>query len=411
MHLVFEIASKFLFGKKTKGIINVISTISIIGVGVGTTALLIVLSVFNGLHGLIGDLFGSFDPEIKVMLNEGKFFSTDSANIQKLNQISAIDYVVPVIEDNALLKYKNRQVTGVIMGVDSNYVKVSQLDSIIYEGKFQLRDKNAYTGVIGYVLADQLNIHTNFVTPLMIYVPERNKKINFMRPNEAFKSHYIQPKGIFLVKQMDYDSQYLLIDIDLARKLLQYKSNEVTSLSISLKNGSSVSDAQKQIKNILGPHFKVLNRQEQHANFYKMMRIEKIMAYLILCFILVIATFNLIGTMSMLIFDKKEHIQTLKAIGANQQMVTRIFLIEGWLISLIGVFSGLILGVVLVLVQEHLGVIQFSGSGNFVVDAYPVALEISDVFISLITVLSIGFIATLYPVKVIVKRYFNHIEN
>ncbi len=410
MKLVFEIAYKFLFGKKSKGIINVISTISIIGVGVGTTALLIVLSVFNGLHGLIGDLFGSFDPDIKITLNEGKFFSTDSACIQQLHEIDAIDYIVPVIEDNALLKYKNRQVTGIIMGVDSNYVKVSRLDSIIYQGEFKLRDKGSYTGVIGYVLADQLNVRTNFVTPLMIYVPERNKKINFMRPNEAFKSHYIQPKGIFLVKQMEYDSQYLLIDIDLARKLLQYKSHEVTSLSIALKAGSSVSDTQKKIKATLGSPFKVLNRQEQHANFYKMMRIEKIMAYLILCFILVIATFNLIGTMSMLIFDKKEHIRTLKAIGANKQMVTRIFLIEGWLISLIGVFAGLVFGVILVLIQEHLGVIKFAGSGNFVVDAYPVILEMSDVFITMATVVCIGFLATLYPVKVIVKQYFNSNE-
>ncbi|WP_282037553.1 ABC transporter permease [Saccharicrinis aurantiacus] len=406
MKLSFEIALKFLFGKKSKGIINVISTISIIGVSVGTIALLMVLSVFNGLHGLIGNLYGSFDSDIKITLNEGKYFSTDSLNLDAINQLEEVTYIAPVIEDNALLKYKDRQVTGIIMGVDSNFVRVSKLDSIIYNGKFELKSKDGYGGVIGYVLADQLNVRTSFLTPLMIYVPDRNKKINLARPNEAFKSHYIHPKGVFLVKQMEYDSKYLIIDIDLARRLLKYSNSEVTSLSISLNPSYNISSAQRRIESILGSSFNVQNRQEQHASFYKMMRIEKIMAYLILCFILIIATFNLIGTMSMLIFDKKESITTLKSMGANQKLVTRIFLLEGWLISLIGVISGLVVGVVLILIQEYFGVIHFSGGGNFVVDAYPVKLEILDIFTTLATVTTIGFLATLYPVKVIVKRYF-----
>ncbi len=407
MKLIIEIALKFLFGKKTKGIINVISTISIIGVSVGTIALLVILSVFNGLHGLIGNLYGSFDPAIKVTAVEGKFFSTDSLKIKDIEELEGVIKVSPVIEDNALLKYNNRQVTAMVMGVDSTFTDVTQLDSIIVEGKFNLRDKQGFGGAIGYVLADQLNVRVAFLTPLLIYVPQRNKKINLTRPNEAFNTHYIHPKGIFLVKQMEYDSKYLLVDIDLVRKLFVYKDSEVTSLAIGLKEGSNTAQIQQKIESILGSGLKVENRHQQHASFYKMMRVERIMAYLILCFILIIATFNLIGTMSMLIFDKKEGIQILKSIGANKRMVTRIFLVEGWLISLIGVIAGLFIGIVLVLLQQHFGLIKFSGGNNFVVDAYPVALELPDIFYSLITVTTIGFFAALYPVKIIVERYFN----
>ncbi|MCW3788725.1 ABC transporter permease [Plebeiibacterium sediminum] len=407
MKLIIEIALKFLFGKKSKGIINVISTISIIGVSVGTIALLVILSVFNGLHGLIGSLYGSFDPDIKVTAVEGKFFSTDSLKIKEIKELDGVIKVSPVIEDNALLKYNNRQVTAMVMGVDSTFREVTQLDSIIVEGKFNLRDKQGFGGAIGYVLADQLNVRVAFLTPLLIYVPQRNKRINLNRPNEAFNTHYIHPKGIFLVKQMEYDSKYLLVDIDLVRKLFVYKDTEVTSLAIGLKEGSDSANIQEKIQGILGSGLKVENRHQQHASFYKMMRVERIMAYLILCFILIIATFNLIGTMSMLIFDKKEGIKILKSIGANKKMVTRIFLVEGWLISLIGVVAGLLIGIVLVLLQQHFGLIKFSGGNNFVVDAYPVALEIPDIFYSLITVTTIGFFAALYPVKIIVGKYFN----
>ncbi len=407
MKLIIEIALKFLFGKKSKGIINIISTISIIGVSVGTIALLVILSVFNGLHGLIGSLYGSFDPDIKITAVEGKFFSTDSLNIDALKNTDGVLTISPVIEDNALLKYNNRQVTAVVMGVDTSFSEVSQLDSIIVEGKFNLRDKQGYGGAIGYVLADQLNVRVSFLTPLLIYVPQRDKKINLMRPNEAFNTHYIHPKGIFLVKQMEYDSKYLLVDIGLVRKLFTYKDSEVTSLAIGLDSNKSTASIQEKIQAIIGTDYKVENRHQQHASFYKMMKIEKIMAYLILCFILIIAAFNLIGTMSMLIFDKKDGIKILKSIGADKKTITRVFLVEGWLISFIGVIIGLFLGTILVLIQQHFGIIKFAGGSNFVVDAYPVTLKLTDVFYSLLTVTTIGFFAALYPVKIIVGKYFD----
>ena len=407
MKLILQIALKFLFGKKTKGIINTISTISIVGVGVGSLALLIVLSVFNGLHGLIGSLYGSFDPDFKVIATEGKFFSIDSLNIQEICDIEDVLQISPVVQDNALLKYNQRRVTGIVMGVDTTFSQVSLLDSIIVDGKFNIKDDFGYGGAIGFELADQLNVRPTFMTPLAIYVPQRNKKISLSRPDEAFNTHYVHPKGIFMVKQKEYDSQYLIIDIELARRLFEYKPSEVSYLAIGLKPNASVEGVQQKIEEIVGKAYHVKNRQQQHASFYKMMGVEKLMSYLILCFILIIATFNLIGTMSMLIFDKKEGIKTLKSIGADKKMITRIFLVEGWLISLIGVVSGVALGIILVLAQEHLGLIKFAGGGNFVVDAYPVKLLLSDIVITIVTVSTIGFLATLYPVKVIVRNYYD----
>ena len=410
MKLIFQIALKFLFGKKSKGIINVISTISIVGVGVGSLALLAVLSVFNGLHGLIGSFYGSFDPDIKIEAVEGKFFSTDSLDVQAIKKLDGVLQVSPVVEDNALLKYNQRQVTGMVMGVDSTFSEVSQLDSIIVEGKFNMKDKHGYGGAIGYALASRLNVRPTFLTPLVIYAPKRNKKINPMMPSEAFNTHYIHPKGVFMVKQMQYDSKYLVIDIALARELFRYKDSETNSLAVALRPGSSLDQVQNQIRKITGDNYSVKNLHQQHASFYKMMGVEKLMSYLILCFILIIAIFNLIGTMSMLIFDKKEGIRILKSMGADKTFITRVFLLEGWLISLIGVFSGVALCIILLLAQQHLGIIKFAGGGSFVVDAYPVKLLFSDVIVTLITVSSIGFLATLYPVKVIVAKYFNEIN-
>ncbi len=406
MKLTLHIALKFLFGKKSKGIINVISTISIVGVGVGSVALLVVLSVFNGLQGLIGDFYGSFDPDIRIEAVDGKYFSMDSLDMEAIRKIDEIACISPLIEDNALLKYNKRQEPAIVMGVDSTFTQVSHIDTIMTDGKFNLKDKHGFGGAIGYVLADKLNVRLTFLTALVIYVPQKDKKINLMRPTEAFNSHYIHPKGIFLVKQQEYDSR-LLVDIDLIRRLFNYKKDEVSALAISLKPGASISKVQEVIRNIVGGSFSVKNQQEQHEGFHKMLQIEKIMAYLILSFILVIAAFNLIGTMSMLIFDKKEGIKILKSLGADQKMVTRVFLLEGWLISLIGVFAGVSVGIILVLVQQHFGIIKFAGGGSFVVKAYPIALHLGDILATIVTVITIGFLATLYPVKVIVKKYFN----
>ena len=410
MKLAFNIALRYLFAKKSQNIINVISMISVVGILTGSAALIVVLSVFNGLHGFIGSLYSSFDPDIRISAVKGKVFSLDSVDLEKIKNIPGIASYSEILEDNALLKFGKRQMPGTIIGVDDNYHKVTGIDTIMYDGTFRTRYKNENQGVLGYVLADQLSVRLNFVTPLSMYAPRRTGRINMANPQNAFRTEYISPVGIFMVKQIEYDSQYLIINIEQARRLFEYDSTVVSSLILKLKNYNLASDIKKQLKAILGNGFKIADRQEQHAAFYKMMQLEKLMAFLILSFILLIAAFNIIGTLSMLIFEKKESIFTFRSMGATKRLITRIFLFEGWMISLVGVAAGLVIGIVLVLVQQNYGLLKFQGGGSFIVDAYPVALDWTDVVVVLVTVSTIGLLGAWYPVRVIVDKYYNSKE-
>jgi ABC-type lipoprotein release transport system permease subunit len=384
--------------------------ISVIGILTGSAALIVVLSVFNGLHGFIGSLYSSFDPDIKVSTVKGKVFSLDSVDVDKIKNIPGIASYSEILEDNALLKFGKRQMPGTIIGVDDNYHKVTGIDTIMYDGNFRTKYKNENQGVLGYVLADQLSVRLNFVTPLSMYAPRRTGRINMANPQNAFRTEYISPVGIFMVKQIEYDSQYLIINIAQARRLFEYDSTVVSSLILKLKDYNRAGDIKKQLNAILGNGFKIADRQEQHAAFYKMMQLEKLMAFLILSFILLIAAFNIIGTLSMLIFEKKESIFTFRSMGATKRMITRIFLFEGWMISLVGVAAGLVMGIVLVLIQQNYGLLKFQGGGSFIVDAYPVALDWTDVIVVLVTVSTIGLLGAWYPVRVIVDKYYNSKE-
>ncbi len=410
MKLPFNIALRYLFARKSQNIINVISMISVVGILTGSAALIVVLSVFNGLNGFIGDLYSSFDPDIKINAEKGKVFSVDSVDLEKIKDIPGVVAYSEILEDNALLKFGKRQMPGTIIGVDDNYSKVCGIDTIMHAGVFRTKHKKENLGVLGYILADQLSVRLNFVTPLSIYVPRRTKKINLANPQNAFRTEYISPAGIFMVKQIEYDSQYLIINIEQARRLFEYNNSIVSSLIIKIKDYDRVSDVKKDIRKILGPGYLIADRQEQHASFYKMMQLEKLMAFLILSFILLIAAFNIIGTLSMLIYEKKESIFTFRSMGATKRMITRIFLFEGWMISLVGVVAGLILGIALVLIQQHFGFLKFQGGGSFIVDAYPVKLEWTDVLITLVTVSSIGLLGAWYPVRVIIDKYYNSKE-
>lgn len=409
MKLAFDIARRYLIAKKSQNIINVISMISVMGVVTGSMALLVVLSVFNGLHDFIGNLYGAFDPDLKVVPATGKVMSLDSLNKAALENVEGVLNITELLEDQALLKFDKRQMPGVILGVDSVFNKVCGVDSIIIDGSFSLQEKGENRGVLGSILADQMAIRLNFVSPLVIYVPKRTSAINMMSPQNAFQTEYLQPTGVFEVKQQEYDGKYVLVNIQQARRLFEYKEDVVSALGISVDPAYSLSKVQDQIQEITGSHTLVLDKEQQHESFYKMMKVEKLMAFLILSFILVIAAFNIIGTLSMLIFEKKESIFTLKNMGADKQLITRIFLIEGWLISLMGVFVGLMLGVVLVVIQQQFGLVRFQGTGTFITDAYPVKLNIGDILLVLVTVSTIGFLAAWYPVKVIVKRYYSEI--
>lgn len=407
MKLAFDIAKRYLYAKKSQNIINVISMISIFGVLTGSMALVIVLSVFNGVHGFMGELYTAFDPDLKAVPRSGKVISTDSIAYDELKELEDIAFISEVFEHQALLKFRQRKTPGIIMGVDSLFNKVSNIDSIIMDGKYELKYKSEYRGVIGRRLADQLAIRLNFVTPLSMYVPKRKGNINLMTPQNAFKKEYISPSGMFAVNQEEYDGQYLLIDIEQARRLLQYDNSIITSLAIRMKEGADIVKGEKLVQSVVGNQMDVLNQQEQHAEFYKVMKVEKLMAYLILSFIITIAAFNIVANLAMLIYEKKESIFTLKSMGADKQLITRIFMTEGWLISLVGIVIGSLLGVVLVLIQQNFGFIKFMGDGHYLTDAYPIALQWLDVVIVIITVSIISALAAWYPVRVIVNKYYS----
>ncbi len=407
MKLALQIALRYLFAKKSQNVINVISMISVTGVLVGSMALIVVLSVFNGLHGLIGSLYGSFDPELKISSAKAKVFSVDSIPYQQILEDEGVAVVSQALEGQALLRSGSRQVPAVVMGVDDRFSRVSGIDSILLDGDFSLYDNAQNQGVIGYVLADQLGLRLNFVKPLVMFVPRRTGRINMMRPDLSFRKEYIHPSGIFAVHQMDYDSRYLIVSIGQSRSLFEYGDDMVSSLGLSLKEDASLKEVKIRLNEILGSGYLVQDQHEQHATFYKLMRVEKLMAYLILLFILVIALFNVIGTLSLLIFEKRQSIGTLRSMGANRTLINRVFLIEGWLISLAGVTAGVLLGAFLIWLQQQFGLLRFGGEGAFVVDAYPVALHWSDMLLVYVSVSTIGLLAAWYPVRVIVRRYYS----
>ena len=405
--LPFRIALRYLFARKSQNIISIISMITVIGVMTGTIGLLGVLSVFNGLHNLIGTLYGAFDPDLRIEPLKGKVFHVDSIPYKQLYTTPGITGVSHVVMDQALFKSGKRQVPGILMGVDDHFNKVSHIDSIMYDGTFKLHNAHAALGIPGYLLADQLSVNTNFVSPIGIYVPRKNSTINMMNPESGFKTDYVMPGGIFAVKQVEYDSQYLITGIDKARWLLDYDSLTVSYIYLRVSPDADAADVQQQVRDIIGNRLTVKNKEEQHEAFFKMMKVEKLMAFLILSFIMVIAAFNVIGSLSMLIYEKKESIFTLKSMGADQQLVTRVFLFEGWLISLSGVVIGLLIGSILISIQQYFGIVKFQGDNNFVVDAYPIMLKFRDVVLVFFTVSSIGFLAAWYPVKVIVNKYYS----
>ena len=410
MKLASSIAFRYLFAKKSQNIINIISWISVTGVFVSTVGLLVILSVFNGLHDLVSSLYSSLDPDLKIESNIGKIIYTDSISTSTILEIKGVDKITAVIDEPVLFRYDKRQVPGRIMGVDDDFENVTSISSVIISGEYNLKEGDTYNGVVGYALADQLALRSNFVTPLMVYAPKRKGQINPMRPDLAFTSIYLQTAGLFMINQLEYDISYTIVDIVRARELLQYGNNEVSWIGVKVDEGADVEDVKRRVKSIISDDYKVLNREEQHATFFKMMKIEKLMGYLILSFILMIALFNVIGTLSMLIFEKKASIATLRSMGADKKLINRIFLIEGWLISLVGLTVGLIVGALLIWIQQTFGVIRLGTDGHYVVDAYPVILKFADIITVFLTVSVVGFVAAWYPVKSIVNKHFNEIK-
>ena len=408
MNFSFYIAKRYLFSKKSHNAINVISGVSVCGVALATLALVCTLSVFNGFQDLVTTMFTAFDPELKITAVSGKVFDAQDDRIQSLKQMPEVEVFSESLEDNVMVQYKDRQAMAVIKGVEDNFRQLTAIDSILYgRGEMVLHDEVVAYAIPGIELVSILGTGVRFLDPLEIYAPKRGSKINVASPASSFNSDYLYSSGlVFAVNQQKYDASYILTSLKFARDLFQYDT-EVSSIELKLKEGANINKVQGRIASLLGKDFQVLNRYEQQADTYRIMEVEKLISYLFLTFILLIACFNVIGSLSMLIIDKRTDVVTLRNLGANDETIKQIFLLEGCLISFLGALIGVVLGVALCLVQQEFGLISLGSgdsAGAFVVDAYPVNVQITDVLLVLLTVLVISFFSVQYPVRYLSRR-------
>lgn len=402
MKLSLYIARRYLFAKKSRNAINVISAISVAGVAVGTMALITILSVFNGLEEMVKSIFSTSDPEIRITPVRGKVFTPDTLMLTKLASIDGVEVFAETVEENALLRYDEQQYIATIKGVSLNYTEVTDLDTAMWDGEFILRAENGRPyAVAGLGVANYLGMRLNFVSPLAIYIPDRKARLSASPENE-FTRRYIFLSGIFAVEQ-EFDSKYLFLPIDFARELLDYTA-EVSSIEVRMKPGADQKKTQEAIRELMGNDFLVQNRYEQQEMFYKVMKAERLAIFVILTFILIIASFNIIGSLTMLIIEKERDISILKSLGADNRLIKRIFIYEGWMISIIGTVIGLLTGFILCEAQQHFGIVKLAGD-SLLIDAYPVKMQLADFFTVAATVLAIGYAAAWYPVHYLSRRY------
>ena len=397
-----RIARRYLFSKKSHNAINVISEVSAAGVAIGTMSLIVVLSVFNGFESLIAGMFSSFDPDLKITLAQGKTFDIATDRFEQVRKLKSVAVFTEVVEENALLRFKDKQMPATVKGVTSNFAKLTEIDSIMYDGDFVLYDGAFERAVPGVGVASVLGLGAHFIDPLYIYAPKRTSNINLLRPENSFNQSELFISGVFSVQQLQYDDHYVLVSIQLARELFEYDASVVSCVELKLAPNVNAENVQQQIQTLLGKEYNVKNRYEQQESFFNIMKIEKWITFLILSFILLIASFNIIGSLSMLIIDKKADIETLRSLGADNKVIQRIFLYEGWMISFIGATLGIVLGTLICFIQEYYGIVKL-GSG-YVVDAYPVVTNLTDAFFVFFTVITMGLIAVLYPIRYIRKN-------
>ena len=406
MNLPFYIARRYLFSKKKHNAINIISAVSVCGVALATLALVCTLSVFNGFQDMVAGFFTAFDPELKITVREGKVFDPHESRVAQIHAMPEIEVWTETLEENAMVQYKDRQTMAVIKGVEDNFEQLTAIDSLLYgTGKFVLNDSVVDYGILGVELMSELGTGIQFVDPLQVYAPKRNVRVNMANPAASFNSDYLfSPGAVFIVNQQKYDARYILTSLGFARRLFDYDT-EVSAIEIKLKPGSNIDAVEKKMEEILGERFVVQNRYEQQADVFRIMEIEKFISYLFLTFILAIACFNVIGSLSMLILDKRDDVETLRNLGAGDQLITRIFLFEGRMISVFGASIGIVLGLLLCFLQQKFGLISLGGgNGSFVVDAYPVSVHLTDVLLVFVTVIAVGFLSVWYPVKYLSRR-------
>ena len=401
MNFPLYIAKRYLFSKKSTNAINVISVISVIGVAVATMALVIVLSVFNGFHDLVATFFTNFDPQLEVVPTQGKTAPSDDPLLAKMKALPAVDVATESVEDQALALYKGQQAMVIVKGVDDNFDQLTHVKDILFgDGTYSLHAGNLQYGIMGIRLAAALGTGARFGDYLRIYAPQKEGQFDAANPTQAFVvDSLLSPGVVFAVNQSKYDKNYIIAPIAFARNLFG-QQGRLSSLEFRLKNGSDLDAVKKEMQSIGGSKYKVMDRFEQQADTFKIMQIEKYIAYIFLTFILIVACFNIIGSLSMLIIDKKNDVTTLRNLGANEHQISRIFLFEGWLISAFGAIIGIGLGLLLCWLQQQYGFVSLgNSSGTFIVNAYPVSVHYTDVSLIFVTVLIVGWLAVWYPVR------------
>ncbi len=392
-----HIAWRYLFSKKGHNAINIVSGISAVAVGVVTAAMICVLSVMNGFGALVEHMFSEFDPALMIVPTTGQTLRTDTEPIASLYAREDIEAVSMQLEQTALIRYKDHQLPARVMGVDDLFTRTANIDSIITDGFYSVWDGAFDRAVLGRGLAAQIGINAHFTGALHLYAPERTEKINMLRPDKSLRHEHAFIAGTFAVNQVEYDDQLILVSLPLAQRLFDYDEHTATALRIHPKEGVKISNLKSQIAYLLGHEYRVLDRYEQQQDFFRILRIEKLLTILLLVFILIIASFNIIGSLSMLIIDKSEDIRILSHMGADESTIRRVFLLEGWFISSLGTICGLAAGVLLCLGQQHFGWLTLGNGAEYIISAYPVQVLWWDVLLVAAIVLALGFAAAYYP--------------
>lgn len=400
------IARRYLFSRKSHHAINIISGISVAGVAVATMAMVCTLSVFNGFRDLVAGLFTAFDPQLRVTLTEGTSVSQDDEALQRLRRHPDVKVYTPVMEGQALVVQDRRQQVVTVMGVADNFTEQASINNILYgDGSFCLHADVLEYGVLGLRLAARLGLPANFPDPLQVYAPKRGERVNMANPLSSFNHDELQSPGVvFNVQQSRYDDNYIITSLGFAQRLFDQRGR-ITSVELRLRDGVSLSSAKRELRQLLGARFQVQDRFEQQADVFRIMRIEKLISFVFLTFILLIACFNIIGSLSMLMIDKRQDVRTLRSLGATDGQVCDIFMLEGRMISLAGAAVGLLLGLALCWLQQEFGLISMgSSAGSFIVEAYPVSVHVGDLVIVFLTVLVVGWAAVWWPVRYLSRR-------
>ncbi len=407
LRVEYRIAWRYLFSKKGHNAINIVSGVSAAAVAVVTAAMVCVMSVMNGFGTMVEQLFSQFDPDIRIETTTGKSFHLSKDTQEMLAQLPSVAMLSRSIEETALVYYDDKQMPVQLRGVDTAFAQLTHIDNIITDGKYMVFDGAFERAVLGQGLAWQLGINAHFVQAMHVYAPKRTGRVNMLRPDESFNHETCFIAGTFAVQQTQYDDALMIVSIELARRLLDFGDDEVSALLVQTHDGVSIRQAKRELQHVLGSRYRILDRYEQQADFFRILRIEKLLTGLLLAFILLIATFNIIGALSMLIIDKQRDIKILSDLGADGKMIRRIFLYEGWFISALGAAAGLVTGLVICLIQEHFGILKLGSGTEYVVSAYPVAVQGADILIIAAVVLALGAVAAYIPTLGMIAKTTN----